>query len=246
MQAVILAAGMGVRIRECHILPKGFICLNDQPIIQQSIHQLKQCGILEILIVTGYGSNYYHHLAEKDFAIETVFNPFFDTYGSLFSLYCAKNWIKTDFLLLESDIVYENKALTNILSSAHLNTILLSGETYSTDEVYVEAHNEVLINMSKQKNKLNTNKIYGEFVGINKLSYKDYMQLVDYLDQNPKLLHSGHYDEHGLVTMTHFCKIMCLKIPDLRWCEIDDHFHLQRARNMYENTVTTKYFKETL
>jgi len=56
--AVILAAGMGVRLGALgQTIPKGFLQLGDQPIVAESIAQLHACGIERIIIVTGIGTN---------------------------------------------------------------------------------------------------------------------------------------------------------------------------------------------
>jgi len=233
MQAVILAAGMGVRIRKHHQLPKGFITLGEAPIILESVAKLKQQGIRDILIVTGYHATYYDELAETDACISTLFNEKFSDSGSLYSLYCTRDWIKDDFLLLESDLIYEARGITAICNTPQPNAILLSGRTQSGDEVYVEADHERLTNMSKKIGTLNQDQVLGEFVGINKLGLKDYQQLITLLDNNPSLLHSGNYEEDGLVELSKHSPVYCLKIPDLLWCEIDNFEHLQRAKNLY-------------
>ena len=240
MQAVILAAGMGVRIRDHHTLPKGFIRLGDNPIIVESLQKLKQQAIKDILIVTGYGAEHYENLAKEDDTITTRFNERYSDRGSLYSLYCARDWIKEDFLLLESDLVFEDRAIHAICHTPHANSIVLSGLTQSEDEVYVECNNQHLVNMSKQISALNQDQILGEFVGINKLCLQNYQQLISLLDNNPTLLHSGHYEENGLVELSKQSPIYCLKISDLLWCEIDNFFHLQRAKRLYEKISLQK------
>ena len=240
MQVIILAAGQGSRIRDMHTLPKGFICLGNQPIIQESIQILKRFGVDDILIVTGYAANHYDSLVENDSALTTQFNPHFERYGSLYSLYCAKDWVKNDFLVLESDIIYESSAIETIINDLHPNSILLSGDTHSGDEVYVQAHERKLIRMSKQKNQLAIDQIFGEFVGINKLSFRDFRQLMHQLEQHPQQLQSGHYEEQGLVAMTAFTEIYCLKIPDLLWCEIDNRVQFENAKKLHQKIYLTQ------
>ena len=233
MQAVILAAGMGSRIRDIHTLPKGFIPLGGQTIIEQSIAKLKDRGIQNILIVTGYAAHHYEVLS-KSHRISTVFNSHCDDYGSLYSLYCAKEWISDDFLLLESDIFYEARALDKIIQDENPTSIVISGETQSGDEVYVQAQGNKLINMSKQKNTLDIQNIAGEFVGINKIALRDFQYLINKLESNAMVLQSGHYEEDGLVMLAKGRDITCLKIPDLLWGEIDNGAHLQRAKKIHE------------
>lgn len=233
MQAIILAAGMGSRIRDIHSKPKGLITLGSEPIIQESIRKLKAVGIHDILIVTGYCAADYVSFANTDTAISTVFNPDYHCYNSLYSLYCARYWVRSDFLLLESDIIFQGDALVDMVHSPRSNVILLSGQTNSTDEVYVEARDHKLIRMSKQRHQLNEADIKGEFVGISKLSFDDYHRLIYCAEQDAQLLQQGCYDEHGLVEMTNYADIFCLKKPNLLWSEIDNEMQLMRAKNLY-------------
>jgi 2-aminoethylphosphonate-pyruvate transaminase len=233
MQAVILAAGMGSRIRDIHALPKGFIAVGDQTIIEESIEKLRHHGIQPILIVTGYSAQHYDVLA-KTHQLSTFFNSHYHDYGSLYSLYCAKEWIQDDFLLLESDIFYESRALDKIIQDDNPTGILISGETQSGDEVYVQAQGNKLIKMSKQINTLEVQNIAGEFVGINKIALRDFQYLINKLESNPMVLQSGHYEEDGLVMLAKDRDIACVKIPDLLWGEIDNNAQLQRAKKIYE------------
>lgn len=233
MQALILAAGMGTRIREVHEPPKGFIYLGERPIVQESICKLKLFGINDIVIVIGYNAGYYDALAQREKNIRTILNVSFDCFGSLFSLYCAKSAVTQDFLLLESDIIYEKRAIESLLKDTHTNAILVSNETHSGDEVYVESRCHQLIRMSKQKNQLSLQYIEGEFVGISKIAIADYHALIKQLEQESALLQSGHYDEQGLVAIAQKSDVFCLKIPDLLWGEIDNDIHLQRAKKLY-------------
>lgn len=232
MQAVILAAGLGSRIRSFHALPKGFIQLGNQTIIEESIQKLKNNGIHDIVIITGYDAARYDALSTEK-KIDTIFNPYFATSGSLYSLYCASSWLKEDFIILESDIIYESCVISDLLSSHHANAIVLSGQTNATDEVYVQAKNKKLIRMSKEKNNLEIDDIYGEFVGISKLSLRDFKQLIHQLEQNTALLHSGHYDEQGIVEMTAFTDVFCLKNETLLWSEIDNEAQYHHAKSIY-------------
>ena len=223
-----------MRIRKHHQAPKGFIALNEIPIILESIQKLKQPGIHDILIVTGYNADFYDELAKTDDAITTHFNEKFSDSGSLYSLYCARDWIKGEFLLLESDLVYETRAINTICDTPQQNVILLSGTTESGDEVYVETQEKQLKNMSKKRDSLNMQNILGEFVGINKLGLTAYQKLIHLLETDNTLLENGNYEENGLVELSKYTPVYCLKIPDLLWCEIDNLDHLERAKTIYQ------------
>lgn len=233
MKAVILAAGQGLRLRQHHQLPKGLLQLGEQPIILESIAALNRNGIRDILLVTGYASSHYDALAKQTGLFSTAFNEKFASSGSLYSLYSARHWLNDDFLLLESDLIYQPKAITALLKNRHSNCILVSGTTNSGDEVYVEAQQQYLRRMSKNKNSLNTEAILGEFVGINKLAYSTYQQLLKLLEKNLDTLDRGNYEEDGLVLLAQSQAIACEYLPDLLWAEIDNQEHLTRAKHLY-------------
>jgi 2-aminoethylphosphonate-pyruvate transaminase len=240
MKAVILAAGMGTRLREHHQLPKGFLVIDEKPIIQESIQILRMHGIQEILIVTGYGAEHYEQLTVYDKRITTVKNDIYAESGSLYSLYCARDWIDSDFLLLESDIVYEACAIPLLCAAPKDNVILVSGATHSNDEIYVEAQHRRLINMSKDKTQLISRDVLGEFVGINKISLNAYRQLINLIEPEQTILRSGNYEEDGLVRLAQQTPINCLLIQDLLWGEIDNIEHLTRVKQLYHymrNTI---------
>ena len=114
--AVILAAGMGERLKEAgKTIPKGFLRLGKRPIIEESIDKLLRAGIKQIIIVTGHHFEYYERLKESySGVIETIHNGLYGRSGSMYSLYCAKHRLMEDFLLLESDIVYEERAVSDL------------------------------------------------------------------------------------------------------------------------------------
>ncbi len=237
MQAVILAAGQGQRIREHHTKPKGFIEIAGKPIIVRSLEILRDYGIKKIVLIIGYACDYYEELSKKTGYFETVFNPHYARYNSHYSLYQSKDWVTDDILLLESDIIYEPRAIAALLGAPEKDAILVSGKTNSGDEVYVEVHDEHLVNMSKRRELLNQSHLIGEFVGITKLSYATYQKLIALSEQDEPLLKHGCYDEQGFVALTHVCPIACVKIEDLLWSEIDQLDQWHHAKNIHEQML---------
>ena len=85
-QAVILAAGMGVRLKELNNgIPKGFISLEDgKPIIENSIETLLAYGIRDIIIVTGFMNEYYEDLCSRYPQIKTTRNEKYSETGTMY------------------------------------------------------------------------------------------------------------------------------------------------------------------
>ena len=229
--AVILAAGMGSRLRD-HLQdrPKGFLQLGKMPIVEESVVRLQQAGIRHIVIVTGYCNEYYERLASRHpQCIRTVRNEKFASSGSLFSLYQARHEVTGPFLLLESDIIYEPRALQVLLEGPQ-DAVLLSGPTGAGDEVYVETREGALVAMSKEKNAL-VSEPAGELVGISRISCELFGIMMGYAEDMFRSTLDVHYETDGLVAAARQRDIRCPVIEDLLWAEIDDADHLARAKD---------------
>ncbi|MBT8131873.1 MAG: phosphocholine cytidylyltransferase family protein [Gammaproteobacteria bacterium] len=223
---------MGTRLREAHSgKPKGFVELDGRPIIEHSIARLEQAGVSDIVIVTGYAAEYYEQLAlQRDGLIRTVHNAEYADSGSMYSLYCARDCIDDDFLLLESDLVYESRALDVLIDSEWPDAVLLSGPTRAGDEVYVETADGMLVNMSKDKSDL-AGGVSGELVGISRISRGLFAVMKHLAEQAFAETPHYAYETDCLVAAARNWEIACPVVQDLAWGEIDDPAHLQRVRD---------------
>jgi choline kinase len=228
--AVILAAGMGTRLAGQHSeSPKGFLEIDAKPIVETSVDKLVAAGIERIVIVTGHLAEFYQKLASRrPGLIETVHNPEFADSGSMYSLYCARARLDEDFLLLESDLVYEERALEFLLQGSAEDAVLMSGLTRAGDEVYIQAPGGLLEQMSKDASELRS--IDGELVGICRISATLYRRMCALAAREfASGLHVA-YEMDTLVAAAREISIQCPLVADLVWGEIDDERHLKRIR----------------
>jgi len=211
--------------------PKGFLEVDGRALVERSIARLQKSGFQRLVIGTGYLNEHYDALAQRyrgTFAIETLRSDRFETTGSMYTLYNLRSILDEDFILLESDLLYEQRALTTLIEDPREDIVLLSGFTGSRDEVWVEGSEAAgLINVSKDKTKLAS--VYGELVGISKISRTTYQMMNDVMAEElattPKLDYEGAF-----VRVTKKGRpIPVKKLDDLAWCEIDDEAHLRRA-----------------
>lgn len=228
--AVILAAGMGTRLGERgQSRPKGFLQLGDRPIVEDSIVRLQHAGVERIIIVTGHLAEFYEALAKRYTGlVETVHNERYANSGSMYSLYQVQDLVNEGFLLLESDLIYEQNALRAVQEFPKDNVVLLSGPTHSGDEVYVEIHDEKLHAMSKDRAQLGET-VAGELVGISRIS----LPLFEYMLMKARDMFASSlqvdYETDCLVAVASEYPVYCQVIRELLWAEIDDEQHLQRA-----------------
>jgi 2-aminoethylphosphonate-pyruvate transaminase len=228
--AVILAAGVGRRLNSLGVaMPKGFLRVGGRPIVEESIERLLDSGIQRIVVVTGHNAEYYDRLqAHYPQMLVTAHNPRYADSGSMASLACARQFVPDDFLLLESDLVFERRAIRECLAFGQPNVVLLSGLSGASDAVFVQTRDGQLVAMSKNRRKLGPT-VTGELVGISKISRSLFAAMLAAADQRFETSLRMDYETDALVAAARAMPIHCHVVDDLCWCEIDDESHLQRA-----------------
>lgn len=230
--AVILAAGRGTRLAgEVSDRPKGLLRIGERPIVEESIANLRDAGIEDVVIVTGHLADQYEAFAGSLRGIvRTVHNARFADSGSMYSLYQARGAVTGPILLLESDIVYEPRALAMLLDGAEEDAILVSGPTGAGDEVYVAVADGRLAGMSKRRAGL-TGTIAGELVGITRVSAGLLELMYSLAAEAFERTLMVDYETDCLVEAGRRRRIACPVVPDLVWGEIDDAAQLARVRD---------------
>jgi 2-aminoethylphosphonate-pyruvate transaminase len=226
--AVILAAGVGSRLGERTAdRPKGFLEIEDIPIIEHSIRKLLEVGIEKIIIGTGFMSEIYENFSLKYPQIKCVLNTKYKSTGSMYTLLQLRKHIQKDFILLESDLIYEKLVLQRLMENQKTNVIMASKFTHSCDEVFIEVNDDGhLLNMSKEKKALKN--IYGELIGITKISYKAYKRMCSLAKSVIPIKQKLDY-EQALVGISGEVKFDVDMIQDIVWGEVDDNTQWDRA-----------------
>lgn len=235
-KAVILAAGKGQRLGNlARGMPKGFISLGEEIIIEESIKKILLLGIKEILIVTGYMDSFYEQLKDKFNSITTIKNERFADSGTMHSLFCARNFIDSNFLLLESDLIFETRGLAAVMECPQENCLLLSGRTQGGDEVYVEETEGMVSKISKDSKCLEN--VVGEFVGISKISVSLFKKMIQVGQDKFKSTLHVDYDMDCISGIAKENDIFYKKIDDLLWAEIDNESQFIRATKIYDQIL---------
>ncbi|WP_276880507.1 phosphocholine cytidylyltransferase family protein [Bacteroides fluxus] len=232
-----MAAGLGTRFgKMTETMPKGFVEVGGKSMIERSVETLIACGIEKIIIGTGYRKEKYEDLQKKYPQIETCFSPKYAETNSMYTLWNTRNQIGNDgFLLLESDLIFEEKAIRALLESPWEDIMLISSVTKFQDQYYVESDaDNILTACSVIKEEIEAK---GELVGIHKLSDSFYRKMcVEYekiVDDKPKL---GY--EYMLLSMSkEVSPVYVLKIDRLQWYEIDDEQDLKYAEENIINNI---------
>lgn len=225
--AVIMAAGMGTRFGHLtEVIPKGFIPFKGKPMVLRSIDTLIESGIDRIIIGTGYHREAYETLMSRYPQIECVFSPRYAETNSMYTLWnCREAVGDDDFLLLESDIVFEKRAIEELIRTPFESAMLIAPVMKFQDQYYVQMDEEKrLVNCSTDKEAITPS---GELVGAHKLSNRFYRLLCDEYDPEarPKL----GYEFQLLDVSRRIEPMNVLKLENLAWYEIDDERDLAYA-----------------
>jgi thiamine kinase-like enzyme/choline kinase len=238
-QAVILAAGE----RKHFEGPAGLLDINGTILLERTVNILEANGITKIVIVTGYQKERIEEFNfPKGMENITLFeNPRYLWTGSMASLAKAANLITDDFILIEDDILIEEQAIVEILNNKKRDCLLITKESGSGDEAFVEIRNGHIHQISKDKHRLN--RIDGEMVGITKISYEVYQGMLDIYanNRNPYVNY-----EYLLLDAARTVELGFLKLPDIIWTEIDNHEDYLNVKDKIYNLLKIKEekFKE--
>jgi choline kinase len=231
--SIFLAAGRGIRMGERgRMTPKGLLSMGGRTFCEEAVDTLRHNGLRNIRIVTGHLADQYEELvATRLDAVETRHNGAFTEKGSLHSLMVGLDGIDGPCLVLESDLVFEPRAVERVLADTARSALLVSGATGAGDEVYVWADERggtpCLRDMSKVLDRW-PDTPHGELVGLTYLTGEAVRGLRDVA---PALLADDAMADYesGLVALAREHAITCPKVEDLAWAEVDNEDMLARA-----------------
>lgn len=120
MKAIILAAGLGTRLRPItDTVPKCMVPVNGQCIIDKQIDNLIDNGFdqSDIYVIGGYLEDVLkRHLLENYSKINFISNPRYNETNNMYSLYLASPFVKgEEFLLMNADVFYDSDIIKGLL-----------------------------------------------------------------------------------------------------------------------------------
>lgn len=115
MKAIHLAAGKGTRLRPLtEDKPKPLVELKGTSLLEHNVSTLREAGVDENLVVTGYEADQIRNLG-----FETVHNEVYGETEMVYSLFCARDEFPEgnggDLIISYGDIVYEQQVVESLL-----------------------------------------------------------------------------------------------------------------------------------
>lgn len=243
MQAIILAAGMGKRLKKLtNNNTKCMVKVNGCSLIERMLHQLESIDLTRIIIVIGYEGkklkDYIESLHIKT-PIVYVENEVYYKTNNIYSLSMAQQYlIEDDTLLLESDLIFEDSILDILLNDERESLALVDKYESWMDGtcLKVDAEDHIREFVPGNQFKYDEASEYYKTVNIYKFS-KDFSKnrYVPFLNAYTEALGNNEYYEQVLRVIVNLDNsgIHVKKLSGQKWYEIDDVQDLDIAESMF-------------
>ena len=243
MQAIILAAGMGKRLKELtQNNTKCMVKVNGVTLIDRMLHQIDRLSLSRIIIVTGYeGRKLVDYIGTLAIQTPIVFidNPIYDRTNNIYSLSLAKDWLcREDTLLFESDIIFEDAAL-DLLVSDQRDTLALVDKYEAWMDgtcLKLDENDNIVGFASGARFHFNETSEYYKTVNLYKFSrHFSETHYVPFLEAYQAALGENEYYEQVLRVISILDKpvIKAKRLSGQRWYEIDDIQDLDIAESLF-------------
>lgn len=233
MKALILAAGLGTRLAPLtDERPKSLVEVNGKAILMKQISNLKENGIDDIIIISGYKADILKKkVTEKYPDVKIIHSKDYDTTNNMYSAYLAKDEINNEaFLMMNADVFFDSSVIKKLLEFKCENAIVTDIGRYMEESMKVIKKDGKLIKISK---KISPKEALGCSIDVYKFSKEGgkafFEKCKEYIvDKEEKKLWSE-------VALNDILSEIDFKECPLegRWVEIDNHEDLKMAEELF-------------
>ena len=255
-RALILAAGQGTRLRPLtDDKPKCLVPLLGKSLLERQTHTLKQAGIDNIQVATGYRSDQIEKLG---FPISI--NPYFAETNMVESLFCCLAFIREegDLIIAYGDIVYQSNNLKALLDCDDEIALMIDRKWKDLWSLRLENpldDAETLIMDSSGyitelgRKPQNYEQIEGQYTGLIKIRSDKLAELEKFYNQ---LDRSAAYDGKDFknMYMTSFLQLLIDKGWKAKavqvsngWLEVDSLEDIRQYEKMAEDGLLDRFYK---
>lgn len=221
MKALILNSGLGRRmgvLTSEH--PKCMTeLLTTETILSRQLKILAESGITEVVMTTGYyGDILVEYCKSLDLPLQFTFvnNPIADKTNYIYSVYCAKEQLNDDLVLLHGDIVFESSVIESIIESKHSVMVVSSDLPLPEKDFKAVVKNGKVerIGIEFFENAVAAQAVY-------KLNKKDWKIWLDKICEYCERGNTNCYSEVAFNEISNKCDIRALDIGKRLCAEID-------------------------
>ena len=126
--AIIMAAGTASRFAPLsYEKPKALIEVRGEVLIERQIRQLREAGIEEVVVVTGYKAEQFEYLKDK-YGVVLINNPYYLTRNNNSSIYAAREYIKNSYIC-SSDNYFITNPFESDVDESYYSAVYMEGDT---------------------------------------------------------------------------------------------------------------------
>jgi len=126
--AIIMAAGTASRFAPLSFeVHKAMIEVKGEILIERQINQLREAGIDEIIIVTGYKAEQFEYLKKK-FGVELVHNPDYLIRNNNSSIWTVRDYLKNSYICSSDNYFLDNPFEAEV-DACYYSAVYADGET---------------------------------------------------------------------------------------------------------------------
>lgn len=256
MKAIILAAGMGSRLKPLtNSLPKAMVELQGIPMLKRQAHTLRELGITDITVIGGYRSDMLDVDGES-----LIINPMFAQTNMVYTLFCADSIMDGhhDLIISYGDIIYEPRVLNALIAAEdevavivdknwepywklRMEDPLKDAETLRLDQ------NQYVLELGKKPRSYR--EIEGQYIGLIKVSASFVAEfLKHWKDLDRDRMFDGQTYQN--MYMTSFLQHLINSGVDVKgvlvkngWLEVDTLEDLALYERMYDDGQLNQYIK---
>lgn len=217
--AVILAGGK----REAFDMPVCLQTIGDsgQTLLDRMLGVLSSCGIERTILVTGWQDQAIRRHIGSRTDVTVLHNDRYKWNGTMSGLALAedtlKSWNADSFLVLKSDLVFEQRAVSALMETDAPFSALLTAPGGGSDELLAELDEDgSIFRFSKDIRQIN--RVQGEMTGIARVSMEGYQRMLEYFSRNLNPLISYEYVMESVGRIYRFSGVM---VDDLCWGKIE-------------------------
>ncbi|MFT4580243.1 MAG: choline kinase [Gammaproteobacteria bacterium] len=239
MKAVILAAGMGSRIRPLtDNCPKSLLKVGGHTILEMMISHIRDCGVTDIVFVLGYLQEQIKEYVTHNFPelnAHFIFNEQYATTNTGFSLMLARDIVAdSSFIKFDADVVFDKTILSQLIDCEHDNALCIDKNIQLDAEeikVIIKEQNRVV----KASKTVNPKEAIGESIGIEKICADTAIQLFTELEamMQDSQNHQEYYEAAYERLIEKDVPFYALDISGLKWIEIDTKEDFITAKEIF-------------
>ncbi len=244
LKAIILAAGVGSRIRPLtDNCPKCLLKIRGNTILEMMLSHIQNCGINDVIFVLGYLQEQIENCVKTNFPNLNAYfvtNHKYAETNTGYSLMLATDLIEgSAFVKFDADVVFEKEILQKLIECEHANCLCIDRNiNLDAEEVKVVIdHQNKVVKASKT---VDPKDAVGESIGIEKIDSETAILLFSELKtmMEDRQNHQDYYEAAYERLIAKNVSFHALDITGSKWTEIDTREDFIAAERIFSEINT--------